>query len=57
VGGKILFDPESKQCTAPTSVKRHRNIRGDKTAIELFVVGVRGWASWRWRQVENSQPT
>jgi hypothetical protein len=31
--------------------------RGDKTAIELFVVGVRGWGSWRWRQLENSQST
>jgi hypothetical protein len=31
--------------------------RGDKPAIELFVVGVRGWGSWRWRQLENSQPT
>jgi hypothetical protein len=31
--------------------------RGDKSAIELFVVGVRGWGSWRWRQLENSQST
>jgi hypothetical protein len=31
--------------------------RGDKTAIELFVAGVRGWGSWRWRQLENSQST
>jgi hypothetical protein len=23
--------------------------RDDKTAIELFVAGVRGWGSWRWR--------
>jgi hypothetical protein len=29
--------------------------RGDWTAIELFVAGVRGWGSWRWRQLENSQ--
>jgi hypothetical protein len=33
------------------------NSRGDKTAIELFVDGVRGWGSWRWRQLENSQST
>ena len=31
--------------------------RGDKTAIELFVAGVRGWGSWWWRQLENSQST
>jgi hypothetical protein len=31
--------------------------RGDKTAIEFFVGGVRGWGSWRWRQLENSQST
>jgi hypothetical protein len=31
--------------------------RGDWTAIELFVAGVRGWRSWRWRQLENSQLT
>jgi len=31
--------------------------RGDKTAIELFVAGVRGWGSWPWRQLENSQST
>ena len=31
--------------------------RGDKTAIELFVAGIRGWGSWRWRQLENSQST
>jgi hypothetical protein len=30
---------------------------GDKTAIELFVAGVRCWGSWRWRQLENSQST
>jgi len=33
------------------------NSRGNKTAIELFVAGVRGWGSWRWRQLENSQST
>jgi hypothetical protein len=33
------------------------NSRGDKTAIELFVAGVRGWGSWRWLQLENSQST
>jgi hypothetical protein len=31
--------------------------RGDWTAIELFVAGVRGWGSWPWRQLENSQST
>jgi hypothetical protein len=34
-----------------------KNSRGDRTAIELFVAGVRGWGSWRWRQLENSQST
>jgi hypothetical protein len=34
-----------------------KNNRGDKTALELFVAGVRGWGSWRWRQLENSQST
>jgi len=33
------------------------NSRGDKTVIELLVAGVRGWGSWRWRQLENSQST
>jgi hypothetical protein len=33
------------------------NSRGDEPAIELFVAGVRGWGSWRWRQLENSQST
>jgi hypothetical protein len=34
-----------------------KNSRGDWTAIELFVAGVRGWGSWPRRQLENSQST
>jgi hypothetical protein len=34
-----------------------QHTQGDKTAIELFVAGVHGWGSWRWRRLENSQPT
>ncbi len=33
------------------------NSRGNKTAIEHFVAGVRSWGSWPWRQLENSQST
>jgi hypothetical protein len=57
VGDRILFDDESKQRATPTSVQCHCNSRDNKTAIELFVAGVRGWGSWRWRQLENSQST
>jgi hypothetical protein len=30
---------------------------GDWTPLELFVASVRGWGSWRWGQLENSQST
>ena len=31
--------------------------RGDKTAIELFVVGVRGWEAGLRRRLDNGEPT
>jgi hypothetical protein len=43
VADRILFDAESKQYATPTSIQCHCNSRGDKTAIELFIAGVRGW--------------
>jgi hypothetical protein len=57
---KHKFDPISKPVNANdplTSGVNGSSIRGDKTAIELFVAGVRGWGSWRWREIENGQST
>jgi hypothetical protein len=55
VGDSIFSHIELKHYSTPTSVKCHRNIRDTRTAIELIVAGVRGWGSWWWRQLENSQ--
>jgi hypothetical protein len=30
---------------------------GRLDTVRTFVIGVRGWGSWRWRQLENSQST
>jgi hypothetical protein len=46
----------AKSCNQVGDLRVGKN-RGDKTAIELFVAGVRGSGSWRWRQLENSQST
>jgi hypothetical protein len=48
-----------------SSVQLQRNVNampaqhshGDKTPLELIIAGVRGWGSWRWRRLENSQST
>ena len=29
--------------------------RGDKTAIELFIAGVRGWENALWRRLDNAK--
>jgi hypothetical protein len=54
-GDRTTCDAESKRYTTPTSVKCERNIRGDKTAIELFVAGVRGWQAGL-RRLDNGKP-
>jgi hypothetical protein len=33
-----------------------KNSRGEKTAIELFIAGVRGWESNLWRHCWGGKP-
>ena len=42
--------------TTPTSVQCHHNIRGDKTQLELFIAGVRGWEAYARRRLDDGKP-
>jgi len=55
VGDRIFSNIESKWYTTPTSVQCHRNIRGDKTAIELFLAGVRDWEAGLRRRLDDGK--
>jgi hypothetical protein len=51
----ILFAAASKRYTTATSEQYHRNIRGDKTPLELFLAGIRGWEAGLRRQFDNGK--
>ena len=46
VGDRIFSNIESEKFTTPPSVQCHRNSRGDKTPLELFLAGIRGWEAY-----------
>jgi hypothetical protein len=57
VGDRMFSNIESKWYATPTSVQCHRNIRDDKTAIELFLAGVRGWESGLLKRLDDAKRT
>jgi hypothetical protein len=54
-GGAFFIQVAAKAAAIYFSY-RHKSNRGDKTAIELFVAGVRGWEAGLRRRLEDGKP-
>jgi hypothetical protein len=47
---------ESKKGTCTSSMNPPFQRRGDKTAIELFIAGIRGWEAYPRRRLDDGKP-